>query len=98
MQNSEKVKIEISVGATKVPLSVELDSVRKVRGLESELNNLFDTWRKDFPDKSEKELLAMIAYQYASYYAELTERYKDAYAEAEKCDEMLSGIVAPISF
>lgn len=98
MQNSEKVKIEISIGTTIVPLSVELDNVRNVRDLEKELNNLFDMWRKDFPAKSEKELLAMIAYQYASYYSQLTERYKDAYAEAEKCDELLSSIVAPISF
>ncbi len=56
-------------------LTVPFNRQDNVRECEKALNALFSEWRHKFPRKSSSELLAMIAYQYASYYMELNSRY-----------------------
>ena len=43
-----------------------------MRETERRVAELFDNWRRMFPSKSEQELLAMMTYQYASYYLALS--------------------------
>ena len=79
MDNTEqKIELEINIGDQPLSLMVTPERRKKVQELETELNNLYKTWRLRFPRKTETELIAMIAYQYASYYQELTERYREA--------------------
>lgn len=93
MPKPEIVKIEISIASQRIPLSVDIDTVGAIRDVEAQIDALFRRWRKDFPAKSEKELLAMMAYQYASYYRELTIRYKEAAAQAQACDSELDRLL-----
>lgn len=72
-----------------VPFS-EQDSTRET---EKNINSLYDTWCRRFPDKSEAELLAMIAFQYASHYEALTRTYREADAKADKMEERLSALL-----
>lgn len=92
MENSEKIEMDINIGGQEISLSVPADRKERVANLEREMNSLFKTWRNTFPRKTEKELIAMIAYQYASYYQELTERYLEAAKIAAECDDSLGKI------
>lgn len=80
----DNVKIEISIAGESIYLTVPAGMQRSVRATERSVNSLFNTWRRDFPEKTDKELLAMMAYQYASYYDELRARQEEARRLAEE--------------
>lgn len=95
MDNTEqKIELEINIGDQPISLMVAPERRKKVQDLETELNNLYRTWRMRFPRKTETELIAMIAYQYASYYQELTERYR----EAQKIAAQIDGNLPDVNF
>lgn len=89
---TEVVTIDINIAALKIPLKIELDKLPVAREIEAELGGLYKSWRQKFPNKSDKELLAMIAYQYASYYKELSALYKEAQELSQECDRRLDEI------
>ncbi len=74
-KNRENVIIEIIIAGEPIKLTVPFSRQDNVRSCEREINSLYSEWRSLFPKKTPTELLAMIAYQYASYYRELSERY-----------------------
>lgn len=90
--NPEIVKIEITIADLRIPIRTEVDKLKDVREIEAKVDGLYKSWRRKFPNKSEKELLAMIAYQYASYYQELSARYQEASELALECDRRLDKI------
>lgn len=69
----EKVKMRIKIAGMSIPLNVGFNEQDHVRKTENMVAELFDNWRRMFPTKSEQELLAMMTYQYASYYLALTD-------------------------
>lgn len=85
MNDQEIIKMEINIGGEPIMLTVPFRNQELTRSVEEEANNLFDTWRKNFPKRSEKALLAMVAYRYASLYKELTIKYQEALEKAEEC-------------
>ncbi|MDE6811714.1 MAG: cell division protein ZapA [Muribaculaceae bacterium] len=92
----DNVKIEIFIAGEPIMLTVPFDRQVKVRDCEREINALYSDWRARFPRKTSLELLAMIAYQYASFFQELTERY-DRLTESlritsESLDDMLNSV------
>lgn len=93
MKDQEKINIEINIGGEPIMLVVPFQNQEQTREVEEEINRLFTRWRKSFPKRSEKGLLAMIAYQYASYYKELATKYQQAIDKADEClnrlDKML---------
>lgn len=95
MNDSDKVKMNINIAGEHIPLSVEFDRQNAVRNAEKAADSLFQTWRKKWPAKSDKELLAMVAYQFASYYHELIERHENAALTAAdtlaRLDKALNG-------
>lgn len=78
MNDPEKVKIHITIAGERIPLTVEAARQGIVRRTEREVTELFDTWHKRFPRKSDMEILAMVAYQFASFYGDLRDRYETA--------------------
>ncbi len=92
MYDSEKVNMEINIGGQNVKLTVPFLKQEFVRDTESEIGSLFSSLRKKFPRKDERELLAMIIYQYASYYRELLGRHEEAMRLARDCEERLDRI------
>lgn len=85
MEESEKIKMYLNIGDQRITLTAPFDRQDFVRHTEREVDSLYRKWRKAFPAKSERELLAMVAYQYASFYGELLERYESASAKADEC-------------
>lgn len=85
-KGQDKINIEIKIAGERIMLSVPFDSQEDVRDSEKEIQELYSIWRERFPRKSDHELLAMIAYQYASYYRDLLKIHKQAVAMADECN------------
>ena len=62
MKDTDKIKMRIKIAGMSIPLNVAF----------SEQDHVRETERRMFPSKSEQELLAMMTYQYASYYLALS--------------------------
>ena len=93
MKDSDDIKMEIAIGGQKFSISVPFSRQNFVRDIESEIGNLFSSLRKKFPKKDERELLAMIIYQYASHYGEIRERHQVALDLAIKCEKKIDDIM-----
>lgn len=93
MTDSDKVKITINVAGEHIALSVDLNKQSMVRQAEKAAAGLYDAWRSRWPAKSDKEILAMVAYQFASYYQELLLRIEDATVLAQSTLARLDNIV-----
>lgn len=79
--------MRIKIAGMSIPLTVDFSEQDHVRETERRVAELFDNWRRMFPSKSEQELLAMMTYQYASYYLALSknrEEIADRLSEFEK--------------
>lgn len=73
MKDTDKIKMRIKIAGMSIPLTVGFNEQDHVRETERRVAELFDNWRRMFPAKSEQELLAMMTYQYASYYLALSQ-------------------------
>ncbi|MDE7159902.1 MAG: cell division protein ZapA [Muribaculaceae bacterium] len=92
MNDPEKVKIHITIAGERIPLTVDAPKQGAVRRTERHVAELFDTWHKRFPAKSDMEILAMVAYQFASYYDDLRDRYEAARDAATQIDDRLQAM------
>ena len=72
MKDTDKIKMRIKIAGMSIPLNVAFSEQDHVRETERRVAELFDNWRRMFPSKSEQERLAMMTYQYASYYLALS--------------------------
>lgn len=77
MEDTDKIKMRIKIAGMSIPLVVGFSEQDHVRDTERLVAGLFDNWRRMFPSKSEQELLAMMTYQYASYYLALSKSRED---------------------
>lgn len=71
MKEEEKVKMKLDIAGESFMLSVPYSQQEETRHTEAEINMLYDTWRGRFPEKSDRELLAMIVFRYADHYSTL---------------------------
>ena len=92
MGDRDKVKMKINIAGEQLLLTVPFSDQDKTRETEKNINSLYDTWSKRFADKSSTELLAMIAFQYASYYDALKRTYMEADTKAEKIEARLEAL------
>lgn len=94
MNDSDNVKMTIHIGGEHIPLTVPFNRQDAVRDAEKAVAQLFDNWRSKWPSRSDKEIMAMVAYQFASFYQELLGRHEKAAEIALQCDQRLSDIIA----
>lgn len=94
MTERDTVRMEISIAGELLQLTVPFESQDTVRKTERDIDALYNDWRLRFPRKTPKELLAMIAYQYASFYEELRARYDRAADLAAAIEDRLDTIAA----
>lgn len=85
MNDSDKIIMTLNIGDQRIQMSSPFARQEFVRVVESEVDGLYRKWRKKFPAKDDSELLAMVAYQFASFYYELKERYEKATDIAIDC-------------
>ena len=87
MKNSDTVTMFLNIGDQQLTVTVPAARQEFVRNVESGITDLYNKWRRQFPGKPDREILAMVAYQYASFYATLSERYEEATRLAADCLE-----------
>lgn len=90
MKNDDNIQMTINIAGERIPLTVPFSQQNHVRDTEKNIGDLYNKWRARFPRKTNQELLAMMAYQYASFYLSLSELYDKAAAEASEIDDLLS--------
>lgn len=95
-KDTERIKMYVNIGEERISLKVAFDNQDDVRDTEAHIRNLYSKWRKEFPQKTGAELLAMLAYQYASFYLEMTKREKDAAETLEELDKRLDKMLSKI--
>lgn len=86
--------MRINVGGENISLAVPFDEQDFVRDTENKITELFDNWHERFPSKSVKELLAMMTYQYASYYYAMSRRHNEMLEELSACNARLDESIA----
>lgn len=85
MKEQDKIKMNLNIGGQLLTLTVPFSKQDFTRDVERDLDRLYTEWKRRFPSKSDKEVLAMVAFQYASFYGELLERYNTAAKRADEC-------------
>ncbi|MBD5171082.1 MAG: cell division protein ZapA [Bacteroidales bacterium] len=60
-----------------ISLTVKLEEEEMVRLAERQVNKVWSQWRSDFHTRTSKEVLAMVAYQFAHRYYELLGAVKE---------------------
>lgn len=55
-------------------MNIPADTEEIVRRAEYNANKVWSKWRNEFPNRSSKEILAMIAFQFAKSYYQLLEQ------------------------
>ncbi len=81
--------MRVKVAGEAIQLTVAFEEQDFVRDTEAKIATLFEDWRRRFPSKSVQELLAMMTYQYASYYLAMRRRQQDLVAALSQCEQKL---------
>lgn len=89
----DKIRMQIEIAGQKIGITVGFDEQDAVRDAESSVVELYNDWKKRFPKKTVTELLAMIAYQYASYYLTLRRRQTDAITQLSDIELCLDDVL-----
>ncbi len=96
MTANDKVKLKIHIGPEWLNVTIPFSLQDEARETEAHVASLYDKWHKEYPSKSPQELLAMLAYQYASYFlaSQRSEaRSLDALKDADaRLDSLLKSI------
>lgn len=77
MNTEDNIKIQVMVAGTPLTLTVPFDEQDFVRDTEKDIQDLYKTWSTRFSSASKDTLLAMMVYQYASYYHALIRQNDD---------------------
>lgn len=92
--NEEKVKMKLDIAGESFVLSVPYSQQEETRQTEAEVNMLFTTWRRRFPEKGDRELLAMIAFRYADHYSALRREKEMSEEEVDRINRLLDSLTS----
>lgn len=85
----EKVKIKLNIAGEAFLYSVPYGKQEEARHAEADINLVYSSWRKRFPEKSDRELLAMIAFRYADLYSAMVRESENTRTAVNDIDELL---------
>lgn len=89
MKGSDKVAMTLNIGGELIKLDVKFDDQNIVRDAEREVKIYLERLRKAWPDYSDKNLLAMAAYQFANWYLQLLKIQEDAIEQTRRKCSMI---------
>lgn len=92
MTDKQNITIKIA-DLPKIPLTINREDEELVRIAESNVNSLWADWCHRFKDKTSKEVLAMVAYQYAKLYYANTAIAQTVNETLEDFEKELDGIL-----
>lgn len=85
--------MKLDIAGEILMLTVPYSQQEEKRQSEAEINMLYETWRRRFPEKDDRELLAMIAFRYAERYAALTREREQAVDLADEINARLDALI-----
>ena len=68
MKGSDKVRMTINIVGELIKLNVDYDEQNSVRDAETAIKIYFDKLKKSWPNNSDKNILAMVAFEFAKSY------------------------------
>ena len=95
MKGSDFVAITINIGGELLKLDVKFDDQNLVRDTERDIKAFIERKRKADPDMSDRQILAMAAYQFASWYHQLLKIQNDAIEIANLNCQHIDEIISP---
>lgn len=78
MKGSDKIEMTINIGGELIKLNVKFDDQNSVRDAEREVKLFLEKMKKAWPQNSDRNLLAMAAYQFALWCQNLRDIQEDA--------------------
>lgn len=90
MKETDEIEIKIKIANEQLTLRNKISEQEFVRDVEANIAELYSTWRPRFPHLSESRLLAMMVYQYASFYFTMRRRHNDAMSSAAFASSLLA--------
>ena len=90
MKETDEINIKIKIANQEVKLRQPLGNQDFIRDVESRVEELWRTWRARFPQLSESRILAMMVYQYASFYMQQGVRFDSAEKAVRDASDMLA--------
>lgn len=73
MPKQQNITIRIA-DAPPISMNIAADTEKIIRHAEYNVNKVWNAWRKDFSDRTSKEVLAMVTFQFAKSYYQLLEQ------------------------
>lgn len=92
--DEEKIKMKLDIAGESFLLTVPYSQQEETRQTEAEVNMLFNTWRSRFPDKSDREILAMMAFRYADRHSSLLRERRESLKSIDSLNERLDALTA----
>ena len=93
MNDTDKVKMTLNIGGERLTLTVDFQKQDAVRDAERIASDKYKEFRLQYPSRTDREILAMVAYQIAYFYQDLIKRHKEATDLAEQIDQRLDEIL-----
>lgn len=78
MKGSDFVKMTINIGGELIKLDVPFNQQLEVRDTEREVKNYIDRLKKTWPDNSDRNILAMAAFQFAKWAYQMVKKQEQA--------------------
>lgn len=79
MRGSDKIEMTIDISGELIKIGdVEFDGQNEVREAERSVKSYIEQLKKKWPDNSDRNILAMTAYQFAKWYHQLLKIQEDA--------------------
>lgn len=97
MKETDDIDIDITIAGQPLELTVPFNTQNEVRAVEAHIASLYHKWRAQYPGKSSQEIMAMLAYQYASFYFSMREREDKANARASQILRQADGILGSLT-
>lgn len=94
MKGSDIVGMTIDIGGELITLDVEYDDQNNVRDTERAINRYLDTLKKNWPENSDRNLLALTAFQFAKSYHQLLKLQDQAIDIADNSMRQIDQIIS----
>lgn len=96
MNGSDLVEMTLNIGGESFKLNAEFDKQNDVRDAEFAVNQYYNRLRKNQPRKSDSQLLAMTAYQFALWRLETLKEQKLVLSETADNLKLIESLLKDI--
>ena len=97
MKGSDIVKMTIDIGGELITLDVKFDDQNNVRDTERAIKISIERLKKAWPDNSDRNILAMTAYQFAKSYHQMLKTQEEVIEIANKKIQQIDNLSIPES-